>query len=201
VGEEIVVPFRFPKDRVPDVSRVRSTLITSSLQALKRRSFDEMYFRELPDMYQETIRGCIAGTWLPAAAALAHYETVDRLPLSTTQRLEIGTDVSQQVQGSVLQTVARMATGVGVTPWTGLSQFQRLWDRLMDGGAVGVYRVAQKEARVEIVGLSLVRVPYFRTAFRAFIVTGCELFATKVYGYEVPKMTSSRTVAFRLAWA
>lgn len=195
------MPFSAPPGRVPPVARVRSTLITSSLQALRRRGHDAAYFAHLPPAYAEAMNTLIAGVWLPLETALAHYRTLDALPMSATERFEMGNEVSIQVQASVLSTFARAATNVGVTPWTGLSQFQRLWDRVMDGGAVQVVKVGPKEARIEVVQNALVGVPYFRTAFRGFIVAGCQLFTKKVYGYDIPKLASGSTVGYRVAWA
>ena len=69
-------------------------------------------------------------------------------------------DVSVQVQATFLGTLAKMGRSAGVTPWTGLVHFQRLWDRVLDGGGVAVYRVGPKDARVgDRVALSLVDIP------------------------------------------
>ncbi len=94
-----------------------------------------------------------------------------------------------------------MARSAGVTPWTGLSQFERLWNRVLDGGGVAVYRVGPKDARVEIAALPLVDIPYFRNAFRAFIVAGCSIFAAKVYGKDVPSAREKGRTAYRISWA
>jgi len=201
VKEEVLVPFRAPPGSVPLVTRVRSTLITSSVQALRRRGHEAAYFARLSPDHAKEVSGLIAGVWLPLGLAMAHYGAIDALPLTATERLEMGNEVSTQVQASVLATFARAATNVGVTPWTGLSQFQRLYDRLMDGGACAVTRVGPKEARVEVVQNALVGISYFRTAFRGFIVASCELFTKKVYGYDIARLCSPTTVGYRLAWA
>src|SRR6476620_4352960 len=105
--EEVIVPFRAPRDRIEPVGRVRSTLVGSSLQALRRRGLEAQYEAYLPAHCREPIFGCIAGTWLPIGLAVAHYESCEKLDLTLNERLEIGNEVAQQVQGSVLMTLAR----------------------------------------------------------------------------------------------
>jgi hypothetical protein len=159
------------------------------------------YERLVPAAHKETLLSCIAGVWLPMEIGVAHYATCDALRLSTEEVYDIGMDVSVQVQATFLGTLSKMARSAGVTPWTGLAQFQRLWDRVLDGGGVEVRRVGPKDAHVEVVALPLVDIPYFRVAFRGFIVAGCSIFAAKVYGREVSTTGSKGAVAYRIAWA
>ena len=199
--EEVVVPFRVEPDRLAAAKHIRSTLITSSLAALRKRNHLARYETLVPEEHKEQILSCVAGTWLPMAVGIAHYETCNALALPPNEVHEIGMDVSTQVQSTFLGTLAKMARTAGVTPWTGLSQMQRLWDRVLDGGGVAVYRLGPKEARVDIASLQLVDIPYFRVAFRAFVVAGCGIFATKVYGRDARTVNESGRAAYRLSWA
>ena len=151
----------------------------------------------VPVAEKETILHCVAGVWLPMRVGVAHYATCDALGLSQSEVYEIGMDVSVQVQATFLATLGKMARSAGVTPWTGLSQFQRLWERVLDGGGVAVFRLGPKDARVEVAALPLVDIPYFRTAFRGFIVAGCNIFSTRAYGKDVPQ-TSGATAGRRI---
>ena len=201
MSEEVVVPFKVEPDRLATAKHIRSTLITSSLNALRKRSYLAKYETLVPEEHKEQILSCVAGTWLPMAVGVAHYETCNALALSPNEVHDIGMDVSTQVQSTFLGTLAKMARTAGVTPWTGLSQMQRLWDRVLDGGGVAVYRLGPKEARVEIASLPLVDIPYFRVAFRAFVVAGCGIFAAKVYGRDARSVNESGRTAYRLSWA
>jgi hypothetical protein len=198
---EVIVAFRTDPAKMEPAKHVRSTLITSSLTAIRKRGYMPAYERLVPALHRETLLSCIAGVWLPMATGIAHYQTCDALNLSATEVYDIGLDVSVQVQATFLGTLSKMAKSAGVTPWTGLAQFQRLWDRVLDGGGVSVVRVGPKDAHIEIVALPLVDIPYFRVAFRGFIVAGCSIFATKVYGREVPVTRSNGSAAYRAAWA
>jgi hypothetical protein len=198
---EVIVAFRTDPAKTEPVTHIRSTLITSSLTALRRRGYMPDYERLVPAVYKETLLSCIAGVWLPMETGVAHYRTCDALGLSAAEVYDIGMDVSVQVQASFLGTLAKMARSAGVTPWTGLAHFQRLWDRVLDGGGVAVHRVGPKDAHIEVVALPLVDIPYFRVAFRGFIVAGCSIFSTKVYGREVSTTRSNGAAAYRMAWA
>src|SRR5580704_8119876 len=196
--EEVIVAF--PAE-VARAKHIRSTLVTSSLNALRRRGYIARYETLVPPAHKEILLSCVAGAWLPMELGVAHYETCTALDLPAAEVYEIGMDVSVQVQATFLGTLAKMARSAGVTPWTGLSQFPRLWDRVLDGGGVAVYRLGPKEARIEIVSLPLVDIPYFRTAFRGFIAAGCGIFASKVYGKELPSVRGSGRTQYRMSWA
>jgi hypothetical protein len=199
--DEVVVAFRTDPAKTEPAKHIRSTLITSSLTAIRKRGYMPEYTRLLPPEHKETLLSCIAGVWLPLDVGIAHYGTCDALRLSTDEVYNIGMDVSVQVQATFLGTLSKMARSAGVTPWTGLAQFYRLWDRVLDGGGVEVRRVGPKDAHVEVVALPLVDIPYFRVAFRGFIVAGCGIFAAKVYGREVSTPRSRGSTAYRIAWA
>jgi hypothetical protein len=201
MAEEVVVPFRADPRQIPRASRIRSTLVSSSLNALRRRGLMAKYESLVPPAEKEAILHCVAGVWLPMSVGIAHYTTCNALGLSAVEVYEIGMDVSVQVQATFLATLAKMARSAGVTPWTGLSQFPRLWDRVLDGGGVAVHRVGPKDARIEIAALPLVDIPYFRAAFRGFIVAGCNIFSTKAYGKDVPQVAGDGRAAYRLSWA
>jgi len=82
-------------------------------------------------------------------------------------------EVGDDVEGTFLGTLFRAARLGGVSPWVGLSHAQRLYERLLDGGGgLCVVRLGPKEARMEIAGLPLARIAYFRNGCAAFCSQG-----------------------------
>jgi hypothetical protein len=69
------------------------------------------------------------------------------------------------------------------------------------GGGVAVYKVAAKEARVDVLNVAFASIPYFRGAFRGLASVGIGLFCTKVYVTELPKLGTASSVVLRFAWA
>jgi hypothetical protein len=183
------------------VTSIRSTLLVSSLRSIRDRSFFDRYLELLPERYHDTVRSVIAGVWLPIDLGMAHYEACDALGFSAAEQITIGREVGAKIQGTLIGTMLRMATGAGMTPWVALAQYQKLRDRLLMGGGVVVTKLGPKEASVELVSMPLSRIPYFRCAFRGLNISGCELFCSKAYAEEIPSLVSPTTMGIRISWA
>ena len=157
------------------VTDVRSTLLQSSLGSLRNRGHYERYLTLVDPTHREAILASIAPEWMPLQAAMAHYDACQRLELSTQELMELGEDVGARIQGTFIGTIVRKARTIGLTPWVPLAQFQRLYERLMQGGGVALYRTAPKDCRIEVFELPLARFPYFRSAFCGVIASGIKL--------------------------
>lgn len=106
--------------------------------------------------HRDEILFCIAGAWLPMKVAREHYRACNRLELSDDEYL------------AITRTGAE-ARAPGATPWTAFTLTHRGWSRACDGGAVGIYALGEKRARLEFVGCELFDIPYFRRAVRFMI--------------------------------
>ena len=179
--QEIFLPFPAPLERLEAVSEVRSTLLASSLQALKTRGLLERYTALLPLEHHQTILHCIAGQWFPIAIAFAHYEACDKLGLTLEEQKDIGSDVSRRIHETFLGVVVQMARGVGVTPWTVLSKGNQLFTRIARGGGLQVTKLGPKDALIEIARLPLLEVPYFRTAAQGIYQVAIGMFAQRAH--------------------
>lgn len=178
---EVIFPFPAPLERLETVTEVRSTLIASSLQALKTRGLLERYTELVPEEHRETILHCIAGQWFPLAVGIAHYETCDRLGLSLEQQKDIGSDVSRRIHETLLGVLVQMAKGVGITPWTVLGKGNQLFSRIAKGGGLQVTKLGPKDALLEIARLPLLEIPYFRTAAQGIYQVAIGMFAKRAH--------------------
>jgi hypothetical protein len=178
---EIVVPLTAPPERLGPVTKVRSTLVTSSLKTMQERGTIDRYFHLLPPAHHGPIRDLIAGVWIDADLALAHYRACDALGLTPGEQLEIGRLVGQKIQGTLLGTLVLVAKQAGATPWAYLTQLGRLYERLAMGGGIRVQKVAPKEAVIDVFNVAVFEIPYFRTAWRGVNHGLCELFCAKAY--------------------
>jgi hypothetical protein len=201
--EEIVVPFPRPPEALGAATRVRSTLLVSSLQSIRRRGRHDDYLALLPTEHHKTILSLPAGQWVPMSLGEAHYLACDGLGFARDEQLVIGREVGDRVEGSFLATMVRMAGSVGATPWTALAQIHHLYDRLFDGGGgMSVSRRGPKDARMRFAGMSLARIPYYRGALAGVIEIGLQLFCTRAYVTDAPGPASPQSiVAMDLAWA
>ena len=108
---EVFLPSQFPGGNGPPVSRVRSTLLSASLQGLRMMGWEKRYYDALPPALHHEIRALIAGVWLPVDLAVAHYTACDRMELSTDEIKEMGKAVSMRTQKTFVGTLGSVAAG------------------------------------------------------------------------------------------
>jgi len=195
---QVIVPY---PPTIEAVRHVRSTLILSSLAALRERGLQGAYLAELPLAYHATILEAVAGAWMPIDVGLAHYVACDALGLSNEVQVDLGRAVCDRVKGTLLGTVIRMSKAAGVTPLTVLPQLERFWYRAFDGGGLGAFAVGPKEVRFEIVRVPFAYVRYFRNGLRGICMGLLDLFCTRSYVHERLGPRGSGTVVYRMQWA
>lgn len=196
---EVVIEFPRPLETV---TAVRSTLITSSLAALRERGLFERYDALQRTPHRDVILNCVAGEWLDLEVGFAHYRTCDALGLTRDEQVGIGKDVSKRIHETFLRMIVGAARGMGVTPWALLSRGDSLQARLNRGGGVRLIRLASRSARIEIAACPLLDVTYFRNALLGIYIAGVELLASKVTARMLPaesKQPGERLV-LRLDW-
>jgi len=183
------------------VTAVRSTLIQSSLEGLRKRGHYDRYLTLVSVQYRARILETIAAEWLDMDLALAHYGACDALALGQEELLEIGEGVGEYIQGTFVAMIVRRARVLGLTPWVPLAQIQRLWDRLMTGGGVSLARTGANEARAEVCLLPLAQFGYFRSAFCGVIASAIKLGAGKNVKVRVlPSVQHEQRCVFRCSW-
>jgi hypothetical protein len=188
-------------EKRPLATEVRSTLVLASMQALRVHGLFDRYSEALAPVDRDRLVTMVAGVWIPMSLALAHYTACDTLGMSMGEQVTMGRDVGARVQGSLLGIVVRAAKGAGATPWTPLGYLDRLWDRVFaGGGGVRCAKLGPKEARVDLVGLPLLDVPYFRHAYRGTFHAGIELLCKKAYVQEVRAPDAPASASFRMSW-
>jgi len=201
-SEDIVVPFRVPEHKLGRATQVRTTLLVSSLQSLRKRGHLERYLGHLPSEHHEAIQSMIAGQWTSIAVGRAHYQACETLGLTQLEMNAIGREVGDRIEGTFLALIVRMAGSAGVTPWTALEQMPRLYERIFRGGGGGcLIRRGPKDARAQMTGCGLADIPYFVAAITGVFEIGAELFCKKAYARVVVDSCTSNSVVLDIAWA
>jgi len=198
---EVIVPFPGPIESIGATTRVRSTLIASSLRSVREHGHFDAYIAHLDAAWRETILHSVAGVWMPVAAGNAHYRACDALQLSPVVQVQIGREVGDRIQGTFLASMVRTAKGAGLTPWRALAYTPKLYDRLFEGGGMAVVKLGPKEARVEMANNPIVGVGYFRNGLRGLYQVAIELFCTKAYVTNIPKLATDTSCALKISWA
>jgi hypothetical protein len=189
------------REDVPLVTQARSTILTASIAALRQRGLVERYFGALPPQHRVTMRSLVAGTWVPIDLALVHYRACEAMALSGDEIEALGLDVAGRLHSTFLGTLLRATRGLGVGPWGGLKHYDRLWNRLFVGGAAWAFKLGPNEIRVEVHGLPLCEVPYFREAFRHLQLAGVQLFCKQVLLWPVPQLCGPTSLSYRVQWS
>lgn len=199
-SREIFLASQYPAGQHADVSRVRSTLLSASLQGLKQMGWENRYFEALPAMHHEPMRLLIPGIWVPLTLAVAHYTACDRMGLSNEDMKAIGKAVSLQTQKTFVGTIGSIAAGAGVTPWHLYRHAHRIWGRIFDGGDHVIYKVGPKDLDIVCIGCPLLRIHYFRNAVTGYYAAIGELAATSVHCRELVDQRRDSSITLRISW-
>lgn len=185
-SDEVVLPFAAPVAELGKTTHVSSTLLASSMQSLRAKNLYERYVTLLPAAYRDQVLTTVVGEWLPIECGRAHYGACDALGLTVAEQTAMGYDVHRRVHETFLGLVVRMAKGVGVTPWVVLARSNTLYQKLWRGGGTQIVKHGPKDATIEVVGVTLIDIPYFRNAMLGMYEAAVRLFATRVHLRSVP---------------
>lgn len=199
--EEVIVPFPVARELVPVGTAFKSTWLSGSLGVVKAHGAFDLYLANLPRRYHDPILRSIAGTWLPAEVAVAHYQAIDALGISTPERIEWGKEITHRLQKTIFSVGFAAARDVGVTPWMILRAMPVSFAREWKGGAVAIFKVGPKDARIELAGFPCAPIPHCRTGLRGVIAGMCELVCTKAYANEIRELCTDLTLGYRVSWA
>jgi hypothetical protein len=183
------------------ITHVRTTLLVSSLGTLREAGMLERYNERLAPNARPEMRSLLAGAWAPTYLAEAHYLACEALGIPAVQQFELGRSVGLKIDKTIAGTALAAAKTVGATPWLFLTQIGRLYPRLVMGGGIACYRVADKEAILEHHKATLFHIPYFRNAYRGAITGICERFCTKAYVKPRDASEDGMRISFRVSWA
>lgn len=200
MAEERDEAYRMPPPHYP-LRRVRSTLLVASYRMVQKMGREDQYLRALAAEYHEPIKGAVAGTWILAEVALAHYAACESFALTNEEQVDIGRTVGAQIRGTLFGTIVYLSKEAGATPWTVVGALPRLWPRLFDGSWITMWKQGPKEVRLDIQGLPLVDARYFCNALRGQIMGTLDLFCTRTYVTSRPERLGPSAHSMRIQWA
>lgn len=184
------------------VTHVKGLILVNSLDNLKRAGQFERYQVLLPEAHREAVLYAIAASWVPIAAAVAHYEACDQLMLSDAELERTGTLVAQRIAETFLGTLFRSTRKAGMEAyWFVVKQSDRLWERAYQGGGCTVIQTGPKDVTVEWHGLPLVTSRHFRVAQRYYSRALASLFCSRAFVNTVrPRVAHPHRLATAVSW-
>jgi hypothetical protein len=196
---EVVVPH---VREVGPVTQVRSTLLQLSLTSLTERGHFAAWSDAVDAAHRATIVEAVAPVWLPIEVGMAHYAACEALGLQQHELVAIGEAVSHRIRNTFLATVTKAAQQAGMSPWTPLAHFGRVWGRLFMGGSVELKKVGPKDLQIEIRGLGLLRYAYVRSTYAGLMRAALLLFGARTAYVNVARwQPATNDLALLAAWA
>lgn len=197
---ELFLAPQYPAGDYPEVERVRSTLLTASLQGVRHMGWEARYFAALSPELRGEMELLTAGAWVPISLGIAHYTACDAMDLSSDEMKEMGRQVSVRTQKTFVGTVGSIAAGAGATPWHIFQHGHRIWGRIFDGGDHVAYKIGPKDIDIVCMGCPLLRIRYFRTAMGAYYSALAGVVASSVHWHELPEHRGDEKLGLRVSW-
>jgi hypothetical protein len=162
---------------------------------------EQEFRRALPSEHHAAVFDVIAGTWVSVPVAVAYYRACEELGLSNEEQVDNGRSVGVQIRGTFAGTLVHMSKEVGFGPWNLIPAMPRLWGRIFDGSTLRGWKLGPKEARVEVSGMALADLRYFRNALRGQVMGMLDLACTRSYVNAWGGTFPPGTYSLRLQWA
>lgn len=187
----------------PAVTAVRGSLGVGIKKLLSDTGHYERYLAALPEQNRDAAKYALAASWVPAAQAMAHCQTVDALQLSDKEVQEIGQVLGGYILDNLFASVLRAARNAGADAgaWMCLKHADRVWGRVYQGGGVSVIQAGPKDAIIEVHGLPFAESPAFRVMHCAFL-RGIVMLVARACVAKVTRAREPRrgTIAVSLSW-
>ena len=197
-GEFLAAP-AFAPGAVPPVTRVRGSVIASSLNAARRAGMEASYFAHLDDGFEMDIRTLVTSGWLSIDVALAHYRAMDSLGFTRDQALENGRFAIDRMERSYIATVVKgLGRQVGPIPLLKRAPVSRA--RMLDGGDMAVRVEGPKDAAIEMLGTSLARYEYVRYGWSGMFEGVVGVVTRRCFSKVVPTPDPERRTIIMLSW-
>lgn len=200
---EPIVLVDYTTPGAPVVTATRGSLGVGVKKLLGATGHYDRYVELLPEEYREAAKFTLATSWVPAAQAVMHCQTVDALQLSEKEVQEIGQVLGGYILDNLFANVLRAARNAGAEAgaWMCLKHADRVWNRVYQGGGVSVIQTGPKDAIVEVHGLPFAESPCFRVMHCAFL-RGIVMLVARTCVAKVARAREPRrgTLAVSLSW-
>lgn len=196
-------PFAMPpttRENTPRVDAVRGFVFSSGRAWFNEHGLLDRYLSLLPEHVRDRLFSITALEWIPIADALACYAACDQLELPPEHQRELGRVVSSANNGALLQTIGRLAGGLGVPPWAPLKSLHKVWLRSNRGGAAAVFRINDRAARIELWRVPMASSSFFRTSMCGALEAGLTLFRKTACVVETQDAIHEDDIILRATW-
>ncbi len=182
------------------VDAVRGFVFSSGRKWFQEHGLMERYVDLLPAAVRDRAFTITALEWLPVDLAMTCYHACDAMDLPASDQRELGRVVSSANNGALIETIARLAGGLGVSPWVALKDLNKVWLRSNRGGAVAIYKATERSARIEMWRVPMAASSFFCTSMCGAIEGGIRLFRKSASVSEVREERTADGLTLTATW-
>lgn len=201
VPEDLVLDYVDPAG--PRVTHTRGILIAGSRAGLEKLGLFTQYADLLPPLHKDVLLYCVASSWLPMDQTLAHFDTCDRLELTSSHYEAIGAALADRMTKTFLAAGLRSVRSMGVEGqlvWA-MSRMDRFMKRIYTGGRCRVVRRGPKDLMLELNGIPFASSTYYRNVVLVETKALMSVLCKSLYARLItPRSGSKESLALSLSW-
>jgi hypothetical protein len=190
-----------PADHIPPVKEVKGGLLYNSFRFLRELGLEKDYEAIAGSELTRTVSATLSSEWVDVDIARRHYETIHALQLPAEQIRALADNSVRILNGVFLQTLGRAARAAGFDARTALKLVVRIFPRVYRGGAIGVELTDTNQGVITFVGVSLMRVGYYRFANSVYVKSAIRLMSGDVRVTEGTHDEAKLTYRYLVRWS
>ncbi len=189
-----------PANEITPVTEVKGGLLYNSFRFLRENGLEKDYEAIAGPELTRIVRETLASAWVDVDVARRHYETIHSLQLPPEKIVALADNSVRVLNGVFLQTLGRAARAAGFDARTALKLVVRIFPRVYRGGAIGVELTDTNQGVITFVGVTLMRVGYYRYANGVYVKSAIRLMSGDVRVTEGTHDESKLTYRYLVRW-
>lgn len=186
---------------VPPAVSLRGTILSTSYSFVREAGLEHKYKQRVPALLASRLPVDVALNWYPMGLAMAHYTIMEELFPDPSVQIQNGRKSSEVTQNPHLKTIMRGLSSAGpLNPMSLLKRTPRLFERMVEGGGIGVWQTGPKDARVELVGFPMIRMSYVRNGWQGMFESGVNLISRRCFVRQDEASQRDDRMAFNISW-
>lgn len=186
---------------ISPATEIRGTMLATSYQLMRGAGFEARYREQLPADVAAILPVPSALSWYPMHIALVHYRLMEQLFPDPRDQIANGRRSSELTQNAHIQTLARGLTSMGtIDPAAIVRRAPKFFERLLVGGAVGVWSNGAKDMRVEFHAPPIVGIAYVRNGWQGMFESSLSLFTRRCFVKQDAAFGNEKRMAFDISW-
>lgn len=163
-----------------EANAVRGSVLALSMRNVREAGMTNAYYETLDTDLLWAVRNLPQTGWVPMDVAVGHYSALEALGMTARDARRAGEKLTKGLDGSFAGTVVRrLQTDGAVSPRSLAPRLGLLWSRWVRGGGLRVSETGDREVRIDVRAMPLMRFRYCRDGFEGVLNASFGLLARK----------------------